>query len=233
MQINNSNQKHIDRIIKICGMRDADNVHHVAALTPMLMGFIFYEKSPRNALGIDPNIVKSLPSFVNPVGVFVNASITEIQNTTSKYGINIVQLHGMESPEFCAELRSQGLTVIKSIPVDDDINWDDYAPYQQCVDMFICDTRCESEGGSGRKFNWEVMQKYPLGIPYLLSGGIGPDDVDNIIDAMLPDMRGIDINSRFETEPGVKDLRKLIKFILALRKFNENDQTAKPFWEKK
>lgn len=231
--MNTTNQRHIDRIIKVCGMRDADNVAHVAALTPMLMGFIFYEKSPRNAIGMDPDTIKLLPAFVKPVAVFVNADQEYILHTTATYGIDIVQLHGTESPDLCASLQQQGLTVIKSIPVSDDIDWALYAPYRDCVDLFICDTRCESGGGSGRKFNWDVLRNYPLGVPYLLSGGIGPDDVDNVVNAMFPDMMGIDINSRFESEPGVKDLRLLIKFIIALRKFNENDQIAKPFWKKR
>lgn len=214
-------------------MRDAANVANVATLTPMLMGFIFYPPSPRNACGMDPSIVKSLPKFVRPVGVFVNEDEATICNTADSYGIGIVQLHGTESPELCASLREKGYRVIKSIPVSDDINWDDYRSYVGNVDLFICDTRCDTCGGSGRKFNWDVLKEYPLGVPYLLSGGIGPDDVDNVVEAMFPDMMGIDINSRFESAPGTKDLKKLIKFILALRKFNENDQIAKPFWEKK
>lgn len=225
--------RHSDRIIKVCGMRDAANVADVAALTPMLMGFIFYRRSPRYAGSLDPDLVKSLPGYVNPVGVFVNSSFDEITATSDRYGIRIVQLHGDESPETCRRLRDAGYTVFKAFGISDDTDWRDIEPYEDVADMYVFDTKTSRHGGSGRKFRWSRLDDYPLSTPYLLSGGIGPDDTDAIFEAMRPKMAGIDLNSRFELSPGVKDISKLANFIVSLRKFNEDESLTIPFWKKK
>lgn len=224
--------RHADMIIKVCGMRDPGNIAEVAALSPMLMGFIFYDKSPRCARGLDPEIVSQLPEFIRPVALTVNASFEEIMEICSRYGFHIVQLHGDESPELCRRLRQEGLVVFKAIAVGDDIDWAEVAPYEGAVDLFVFDRKSPKRGGSGEKFSWDLLENYPLSTPYLLGGGIGPDDIPEIIAAMRPGMAGIDINSRFESSPGVKDLPRLINFILNLRKFNEHEPSATPFWEK-
>lgn len=213
---------HKDRIIKICGMKDADNIRKVARLLPMLLGFIFYEKSPRYAGGLDPEVVRSLPDFITPVGVFVDASISEIVDTCSRYGISTIQLHGNESPEICRSLKGHGLTVFKAFGIKQRPDWTEMSSYEGTAEMFVFDTFCKCKGGSGRKFEWHMLENYPLSTPYLLSGGIGPEDVDNVLSAVRPKMAGVDINSRFESEPGVKDIDKLIHFILSLRKHNED-----------
>lgn len=214
-------------------MRDAANVADVAALTPMLMGFIFYRRSPRYAGSLDPDAVKSLPGYVNPVGVFVNSSFDDITATCDRYGIRIVQLHGDESPETCRRLRDAGYTVFKAFGISDDTDWRDIEPYEDVADMYVFDTKTSRHGGSGRKFRWSRLDDYPLSTPYLLSGGIGPDDTDAIFEAMRPKMAGIDLNSRFELSPGVKDISKLANFIVSLRKFNEDESLTIPFWKKK
>lgn len=219
-------------MIKICGMRDPENIAQVAALSPMLMGFIFYDKSPRNAAGLDPEVIRRLPDFIRPVAITVNRDFNGIMALCRQYGFKIVQLHGEESPELCRRLREEGLTVFKAIPVDSDIDWNSVAAYEGAADMFVFDTKSSSRGGTGRKFSWDILAGYPLSVPYLIGGGVGPDDIPAIIDAMRPGMAGIDINSRFETEPGLKDLGLLINFILNLRKLNEHEPTATPFWEK-
>ncbi len=219
-------------MIKICGMRDPENIAQVAALSPMLMGFIFYDKSPRNAAGLDPEVIRRLPDFIRPVAITVNRDFDSIMALCRQYGFKIVQLHGEESPELCRRLREEGLTVFKAIPVDSDIDWNAVAAYEGAVDMFVFDTKSSSRGGTGRKFSWDILAGYPLSVPYLIGGGVGPDDIPAIISAMRPGMAGIDINSRFETEPGLKDLGLLINFILNLRKLNEHEPTATPFWEK-
>lgn len=223
---------HSDMMIKICGLKDADNIAEIAYLTPMLMGFIFYRKSPRFAGELNPDVVKSLPSFVRPVGVFVDSSIEYVDEICRRYGIGIVQLHGSESPEYCMKLKEAGYVVFKAVGVDGAVDWETLRPYTDSVTMFLFDTSSPQHGGTGRKFDWNLLADYPLGTPYLLSGGIGPDDVDNIISAMRPGMAGIDINSRFESEPGVKDMKRLIDFILKLRQYNEKEPSTKPFWEK-
>lgn len=214
--------RHRDRIIKVCGMKDADNIRKVARLLPMLLGFIFYEKSPRYAGGLDPEVVRSLPDFITPVGVFVDSSMREIKEVCRRYGISTVQLHGNESPETCRNLKADGLTVFKAFGIKPRPDWTEMSPYDGVADMFVFDTFCECKGGSGRQFEWSLLENYPLSTPYLLSGGIGPEDVDKVLSAVRPKMAGVDINSRFESEPGVKDIDKLIHFILLLRKHNED-----------
>lgn len=224
---------HAEMMIKVCGMKHPDNIRDVAALTPMMMGFIFYPGSPRYVGDLDPEVVRSLPDHIRPVGVFVNASTTDIVATCRRYGISIVQLHGDESPEQCRELRLDGLTVFKAIGVADASDVAKATPYDGEVDMLVFDTKTSSRGGSGVKFDHTLLDSYSLATPYLLSGGIGPDDVTAVVDAMRPGMAGIDINSRFESEPGVKNLRQLIQFILSLRSLNEYEPHHTPFWEKK
>lgn len=224
--------RHSDMAIKVCGMKDADNIKSVSLLTPMLMGFIFYDKTPRNASGLDTEIVKGLPDYVRPVAVFVNASRDYIDNIITLYGFNIIQLHGCETPEECRYWKDRGMTVFKALPVG---NLEDIAharEYEGSVDAFLFDTRSDKAGGSGKHFDWSLLDDYNIDVPYLLSGGIGPDDVDAIVAAMRPGMAGIDINSRFEISPGVKDQGLLTNFILSLRGYNEDEQIAKPFWEK-
>lgn len=226
-------QRHSDRMIKVCGMADADNIACVARLTPMMMGFIFYEKSPRYAGRLPEEAVKSLPDFVNPVGVFVDEETEAVIDTCKRYGIGIVQLHGHESPEQCRELKEAGFTVMKAFGISGETDWQEIAPYEGVADLFVFDTATPSKGGSGRKFDWSLLDSYPLATPYLLSGGIGPDDKDAVIGAMRPKMAGVDLNSRFETSPGVKDIKKLTHFILSLRKFNEDESFTIPFRTKR
>lgn len=215
--------RHADMVIKVCGMKERANIMDVAALHPMLMGFIFHKSSPRDASGLDPEVVKTLPEYIRPVGVFVDRTDDEIVSIAERYGITRLQLHGTEPPEQCARLRSKGYKVLKAIGVDNDVNWNDYRPYEGCVDLFVLDKKTPARGGSGEKFDWGLLEDYPLGVQYLLGGGIGPDDVEAIVAAMRPGLAGIDINSRFETSAGVKDLHKLVKFILSLRIYNENE----------
>lgn len=225
--------RHSDMMIKVCGNCNPSNIESVAVLTPMLMGFIFYRRSPRSAWDLDPGVVRNLPDYIRPVGVFVNESEESILEVCDRYGFKIVQLHGDESPEACRRLRDRGLVVIKAIGVDDDLQWQSLAPYEGAVDLFLFDTRTKARGGSGKKFRWQHLDDYSLSVPYMLSGGIGPDDIDRIVAAMRPGMIGIDINSRFETAPGIKDVAMLTRFIVSLRKFNEDESIAVPFWEKR
>lgn len=224
--------RHADMLIKICGMRYPENIEEIAPLTPMMMGFIFYPGSPRDATGLDPTVVKSLPAYIRAVAVTVNLAFDQIMELCDKYGFKIVQLHGDESPEMCRRLKDAGLTVFKAVAVGDKVDKAALKRYEGSVDLFLFDTKSDKRGGSGKKFSWDLLEDYDLDVPYLLSGGIGPDDVDAIVGAMRPGMAGIDINSRFEDAPGHKDLGKLINFIVKLRSYNEHEPTKVPFWEK-
>ncbi len=204
--------------VKVCGMRQAENVAQVALLAPTLMGFIFYPRSPRYAAGMPPAVVRGLPASIRPVGVFVNAPTEEIVSVCRDYGIETVQLHGGETPEQCRELKAAGLSVFKAVGVDADTSWEELRPYCGDVEMFVLDTKTAAYGGSGKKFDWGMLDDYPFDTPYLLSGGISPDDLGDILAGMRPMMAGVDLNSRFETAPGIKDISKLTKFITTLRK---------------
>ncbi len=229
---NDITPRHSDMMIKVCGMCDAANIAQVSALAPTFMGFIFYPRSPRYAGGLAPSVVAALPKTIRPVGVFVNETNSTVQTICKDYGIEIAQLHGAESPAQCKDLKAMGLTVFKAIGIDRHTRWDDLRPYCEAIDLFLFDTKTTLYGGSGAKFDWQLLDDYPLPTPYLLSGGISADDVDNVVAAMRPMMAGVDLNSKFETEPGIKDISKLTQFILSLRKFNEDESITVPFWEK-
>lgn len=201
--------------IKVCGMRDVPNIEELAELQPNYIGFIFYEKSPRYvqsapAVEISPAIKK--------VGVFVNASEREINEKRISFGLDIIQLHGDESPELCFILKQTGAQVMKVFRVDEGFDFQQTRRYQQYCDYFLFDTQTKQFGGSGKKFNWQLLEKYNNARPVFLSGGIGPDDVDAIKEISGLNIKAIDVNSKFETEPAVKDIRLLSEFINEVRK---------------
>lgn len=199
-------------IVKVCGMRQADNIRDVEALGVDLMGFIFYPRSPRYA--------ESMPEYLpgcRRVGVFVNAGVDDMLSAAAKWGLWAVQLHGSESPEVCAAMRSEGLTVIKAFGIGDGLpgGLDDY---HGCCDMFLFDTACKSHGGSGRQFDWDVLSRYHGATPFLLSGGIGPGSAAALSRFSHEKCVGIDVNSAFELSPGLKDVAKIGSFLEELKR---------------
>lgn len=203
--------------IKICGMRDADNITEIASLGPNYMGFIFYEPSPRNCIGIDPAIIASLPDGVEPVMVAVDMMEDEILTTATRYGFHTVQLHGKELPEMCSRLKDSGIKVIKAIGMHSSESLDLLKNYEGSVDFFLLDTFSTSKGGSGKKFDWSILDAYNLHEPFILSGGISPGDAEAILAFHHPKFEGIDLNSRFELSPGVKNPTLLYKFLTRLK----------------
>lgn len=200
--------------LKICGMREFDNVSDVAALKPDYMGFIFYPESPRFVKTMAYELMCMAKSFyVEPVAVFVNVSAVSVLKYAEMYGFSNVQLHGNETPETCIALREEGLKVIKAFSIDNCLDLEETKFYRDCCDYFLFDTKTSSYGGSGSKYNWRVLQKYNGSTPFFLSGGIGPNDADSILAFEHPGFLGIDINSRFETRPGLKDIQLLKSFI--------------------
>lgn len=200
-------------------MKIEDNIKKISSINPDYMGFIFYSPSPRNAIGIKSDIIRNLPSQINPVAVFVNSPYKEIIQITSGYGIDTVQLHGEENPEFCAKLKAEGFKIIKAFRVkknSSDETWSKLTPYENNIDFFLFDTAGKEAGGNGEKFDWSLLNSYNLSVPYFLSGGIGPEDIDKLL--CLPERCiGIDINSKFEMSPGIKDPEKLETFIRKFR----------------
>ncbi|MGD1947206.1 MAG: phosphoribosylanthranilate isomerase [Croceivirga sp.] len=196
--------------LKICGMKY--NPLEVAALQPDYLGFIFYDKSPRN---IDV-IIPSLPLNIKKVGVFVNATAEEILQKVAKYGLNMVQLHGQENPELCLHLKNLTIGVIKVFGVDENFDFCTLEPYESSCDYYLFDTKGKLPGGNGYTFDWEVLEDYPSDKPYFLSGGIGMENIDEILTFLYrPESKychALDVNSRFETKPGLKNITKIKEF---------------------
>lgn len=228
-------------IIKVCGMRDAENIRAVSELDIDMMGFIFWKDSPRFVQMISSN-AGIIPDYseerlnknrgkvvddqhrIKRVGVFVDDMPQTIVTRIYNYELDYVQLHGEESCIMIDNLRRTlepdirtGVKVIKTISVSSAEDIEKTKEYEGCVDMFLFDTKCPTMGGSGDKFDWSVLSAYKGNTPFLLSGGIGMDDVDRIKSFQHPQFAGIDVNSCFETEPGVKDVEKLRLFIEKLR----------------
>ena len=197
--------------IKVCGMRDVENIREVEALGIDLMGFIFWPKSSRY-VSAPPAY---LPQHVKKVGVFVDACLDNIRQHIRDSQLDIVQLHGHESPEFAKALKPT--TVIKAfnIATTDDLLQTE--PYEGIADYFLFDTKGKLVGGNGEQFDWSVLTAYNGRTPFLLSGGIGPDDTERIRTFYHPRCVGIDLNSRFEVSPALKDVNQLRTFIKEIR----------------
>ena len=196
-------------------MKDAANISEVAALKPDYMGFIFYERSPRFAGNVDPAALAAIPPEVVKVGVFVDAPLEYINDMRMKYGLDAVQLHGSESPVKCAELRKD-VTVIKAFGISGAEDLESVKDYEGTCDYFLFDTKTPLKGGSGKKFDHSVLSAYDGKTPFFLSGGIGLGDMD--ITATCEKCHAVDVNSRFEVAPGLKDTDKLREFFKEIRK---------------
>jgi phosphoribosylanthranilate isomerase len=204
--------------IKVCGMRDASNLASLIELNPDFIGFIFYPKSKRYVgETFNPELIKNIPSSIKTVGVFVNEKQASLYEKQEKYQFDYVQLHGDESADLCKELKHRGFKIIKAFSVDDHFDFKTLEQFQDSCDFFLFDTKGENYGGNGVRFNWNILNKYNLDVPFFLSGGVGLDEIDEIKKIDHPKLKVIDINSRFETEPGLKDLRKIDVFFSQLR----------------
>ena len=204
-------------IIKVCGMREAENIRKVAALGVNWMGFIFYAKSPRAVDGTLLLQADLLSVGQKRVGVFVNASVASLMEAANRYRLDYLQLHGRESPEDCYALQKRGYSLIKAFQVATSEDLERTKAYEGRVDYFLFDTKCESYGGSGRQFDWSVLEAYKGETPFLLSGGIRPNSVASIQAFHHPRLAGIDLNSGFEIRPGLKDIEKLKIFIKQIK----------------
>lgn len=201
-------------IVKVCGLKNSQNLKQIVALGVDYVGMIFYAKSPRF---VEENPENFKEVTIPKVGVFVNASVQDIADIKSKYGISVAQLHGKESPAFCSEIKSLGLQVWKAFGVDDHFDFSQLHQFP-AVDLFLFDTKTPSHGGSGIKFSWDLLKNVPPQFSYLLSGGINLEDAEEIKNLQLPGLKGVDINSKFELSPGIKDIDKVKKMLVALKK---------------
>lgn len=198
-----------DKLVKVCGMTEGRNIREIDQLGVDLIGFIFYPKSPRCVSGI-PGY---LPRVAKRVGVFVDEADTNIQQAVDLFALDYVQLHGHEPAAYCRKWQSAGLSVIKSFAIKGEEALEQTLEYEGSCDYFLFDTPCTSHGGSGIPFDWSILEQYKGKTPFLLSGGIAPDSVGNLMEFNHPQLAGYDINSRFETEPGKKSVEQIAHFI--------------------
>ena len=198
-------------IVKVCGMREADNIREVEKLADWL-GLIFWPKSKRY-VSTKPAY---LPTQAKRVGVFVDEEAGRVMQIADDYGLNLIQLHGHESPEYLSMLK--GYRIIKAFNIAIPSDFMDTTPYEGLADYFLFDTKGKQVGGNGEKFDWSVLSSYHGRTPFLLSGGIGPEDVEQARAIKHPKCIGIDLNSRFEITPGLKDANLLREFIEKVKK---------------
>lgn len=193
--------------VKVCGMRDPLNIQGVSELEPDFIGFIFYEKSPRF---VGPGLkIPDINKKIKRVGVFVNHGVDFIAGQSAKFGFEYVQLHGNEPPSLCIQLKDRGLKVIKAVSIDSRIDFEAAAQYVECIDYFLFDTKSPSYGGTGKTFSWSLLKSYGLAVPFFLSGGLNPDNIDEAFSIDNEFLYALDLNSGFEIAPGKKDILKL------------------------
>ncbi len=204
--------------IKVCGMRDAHNIEQLLELQPDYMGFIFYEKSARNVADeLDEVLLKSFPKTTKKVGVFVNASAITILEKVKKYQLDYVQLHGEELPNFCKDLQLKGINIIKAFSLDENFNFAQLNNYKPWCDFFLFDAKGQNRGGNGITFDWSILERYDNEKPIFLAGGIDLENAEEAFNMTGLKMHAIDINSRFELSPAMKNIEKVQELMYILK----------------
>ena len=199
-------------------MRNPENIKEAVNLRPDFIGFIFYKKSKRYVgANFSPNQTKCIPRGINKVGVFVNEPVEHVINIIENHHLDMVQLHGGESVDYCQSLKNTGKKIIKVFSIGNSLPREKINEFHQVTDIYLFDTKTENYGGSGKKFKWDILKKLNPGKPFIISGGIGPEDVEGIISFDHPDFYGVDLNSKFEIEPALKDAGLLHTFINKIR----------------
>jgi phosphoribosylanthranilate isomerase len=204
--------------IKICGITQAQQLQELDALGVDYAGLIFYEPSPRYVLNkLTGGAVQSLSLQLKKTGVFVNAAEDDVMTQAEHYGLDMIQLHGDETPAYCAHIRRK-LPVVKAFRLkqDAEVDWM-VQPYLESCDYFLFDTDTKNYGGSGTQFNWQLLRNAVIGKPFFLSGGIGVEDLEAVKALAHPFLYALDMNSKLETEPGVKDMTLVQKMVEWLR----------------
>lgn len=200
--------------LKVCGLNNEENIRRISSLEPDYIGLNFYWKSKRFVTK-DFNI--SNTENVQLVGVFVNDGLQRIFDLSKKYTLNYIQLHGDESPEFCECLLLHDLKIIKVFRVDEKFSFKEVEPFLGKADFFLFDAAGKDYGGNGKAFNWDILKKYPYDTPYFLAGGLNPENVNEVLNTDLPMLYGLDVNSGYELEPGIKDEKKIKELLKKIR----------------
>jgi phosphoribosylanthranilate isomerase len=205
--------------IKVCGLCNSSNAGRIMAeVMPDFMGFIFYPQSPRYVgEKPDPGLFRKESAAIKTTGVFVNESNKKILDISVSTCLDSIQLHGNESAETCSVLGSTGLIIIKAFNVGQGFDFGSLNSYKRVCNYFLFDTRSDKPGGSSKKFDWRILEEYKLDKPFFLSGGIGPDDSDALMPLINNGLFAVDINSRFESSSGIKDVGKIKTFVKAIK----------------
>lgn len=206
--------------IKVCGNTKEENSRAVMATKPDLMGFIFHKESPRYASLFDlRHFIYDVPEHTRKVGVFVNEPIQNLKKLVVLLDLHLAQLHGGEDVEYCKALKQKSdFGIIKVFQVDEGFDFNSTKEFEDVVHFFLFDTKSAHLGGSGKKFNWEKLKEYTGELSFFLAGGIGPEDVDTVMNIGHEKLIGVDLNSGFEVEPGIKNTETLQQFITEIRK---------------
>lgn len=205
-------------LIKVCGLNKLKNIEAIQKLKPDFIGFIFYNKSKRFfKRELNQNSFILNLNYINKVGVFVNASMEEIMQEIQELNLQFVQLHGEETPAFCKQLQKK-VKVIKAFRITNNYDFKLTVPYLDCCDYYLFDCYTPDYGGSGQKFNWHLLKYFPFTKKYFLSGGIKPEDAEEIKNLKLPGLYAVDINSGFEQEPGLKNTAAVKRFLNEIKK---------------
>ena len=203
--------------IKVCGMRDPQNILGLAEMKPDYLGLIFYQRSKRYIANPDKTVLASLPASISLTGVFVDEPEEKVVQKVIAYGLSAVQLHGAESPEYCkilrtklnASLNDRYIELIKAFGIYPGFDFSTLKPYNDVVDYFLFDTKTSEHGGSGIAFDWAILDQYEGEKQFFLSGGLSPENINDLFNLASKKIYALDLNSRFETEPGIKNLESL------------------------
>lgn len=204
---------------KICGITERTDIRGIVELNPDFLGFIFFSGSPRNILNrVDIFPFSLIPERISKVAVFVNAKTSTIEKITQRYSFGYVQLHGNEKPEQCKEIKCFA-KVIKAFRISNTLPHD-LKRYEDSCDYFLFDSYGNNFGGNGVSFNHDMLLRYDLAVPFFLSGGIGLDNYKCLSYFKHSRLFAIDVNSKFEIEPGLKDVNKLNQFLNKMRYYD-------------
>jgi phosphoribosylanthranilate isomerase len=203
--------------IKVCGMREPGNIKRLVDIQPDYIGFIFYSRSKRFiSEKTGKEIFDLVPASIKKVGVFVNEPVEELKKKARIFGLDFVQLHGNEDVGYCQIVKEHGIQIIKSFGVDAQFDMKIIEEFKPFASFFLFDTKTEQHGGSGKKFSWDMLKGYDNEVPFLISGGIGPGDVEALAELDDINIEAVDVNSGFETSPAVKNIEMLEEFILGI-----------------